>query len=284
MIDLHTHSTFSDGTLTPTELLELAEQVGLYAVALTDHDTVSGIEEALDAAAGKSVRFVPGVEISGEIDRGALHILGLFADHRNNELREMLAFAETQRINRNIVIVERLRQLGMDITVDEVKAEAGEGVMGRPHFAALMIRKGYVSDMEEAFVRYLAKGGAAFVPKVRIPREKAVAVIRRAGGVPVLAHPDQTGRGGAELTALLTSLKNLGLLGMETHYSGYAPNRVRKYSRSARALGLLESGGSDFHGSVKPTLHLGEGPGSLNVPDEFYDRLHSAAQEIQKAV
>ena len=283
MIDLHTHSAFSDGTLSPTELLALAEEIGLYAVALTDHDTVSGIEEALDAAAGKRVHFVPGVEISGEIDRGALHILGLFVDHRNVALREMLSFAETQRGNRNVVIVDRLRQLGMDITIEEVKEEAGDGVVGRPHFASLMIKKGYAATVEEAFLRYLAKGGAAFVPKVRMPRDKAISVIRGAGGVPVLAHPDQTGRGGAELTALLTSLKALGLVGMETHYSGYAPNRMRKYARSARALGLLQSGGSDFHGSVKPTLHLGVGPGNLHVPGEFYDRLRSAAEKIRKA-
>lgn len=277
VIDLHCHSTFSDGTFSPEEIIETAEKIGLFAVALTDHDTVSGIERALDAAAGKNVRFVPGIEISAEIENGTLHIVGLFVDHKNKELREMLLFAEDQRRRRNIRIVERFQALGISISVEEMEAEAGPGVMGRPHFAALLLRKGYVATPKEAFLRYLGKGGSAFVPKARIPRRRAIEIIRRAGGVPVLAHPDQTRRGGMALDSLLDELCELGLLAVETHYSGYSPTQVRKYARTAKKHGLFQSGGSDFHGAAKPGLALGVGPGTLNVPDEFYAQLADLA-------
>lgn len=273
MIDLHCHSTFSDGTYTPEALIESAEEIGLTAVALTDHDTVSGIPDALEAARGKRVRFVPGVEISGEIDHGALHILGLFVDHRNEALNRMLAFAEHERYQRNVTIAARLQSIGMSITFEEVEAEASPGVMGRPHFATIMLRKGYVTSMEEAFLRYLGKGGAAFVPKARIPREQAISTIRGASGIPILAHPDQTRRAGRELDDLLTELAGLGLMGMETVYSGYTVERTRQFRRTARNHGLLESGGSDFHGAVKPTLSLGTGPGNLMVPDAFLEEM-----------
>jgi predicted metal-dependent phosphoesterase TrpH len=264
--------------LSPEELLLLAENIGLYAVALTDHDTVMGIGPAMEAARGKSVRFVPGVEISGEIDSGALHILGLFVDHENVELNKMLSFAEEQRYQRNVQIAARLQALGFSITIEEVAEVAGRGSMGRPHFASVMMAKGYAATMSEAFLKYLAKGGAAFVPKVRIPRKKAIEVIVGASGIPVLAHPDQTHRGGKELDALLEELRALGLMAMETYYSGYPPTRSRKYRKTANRLNLLESGGSDFHGSVKPGISLGTGPGNLNVPDEIYDRLAKAAK------
>jgi 3',5'-nucleoside bisphosphate phosphatase len=277
VIDLHCHSTFSDGTFSPEEIIEAAEKTGLFAVALTDHDTVEGIENAVEAAASKTVRFVPGVEISAEIENGTLHILGLFIDHKNKALLEMLGFAEEQRRLRNLQIAARLQAIGISISVDEMEETAGPGVMGRPHFAALLQQKGYVATPREAFLRYLGKGGAAFVPKTRIPRHQAVSIIRQAGGVPVLAHPDQTRRGGRALDILLEELCELGLLAVETHYSGYSPTRVRKYARMAQAHGLAKSGGSDFHGAAKPGLALGFGPGTLNVPDEFYFHLAALA-------
>lgn len=281
MIDLHCHSTFSDGTLTPEAIIELAESIGLYAVALTDHDTVAGIERAMAAAADKVVHFVPGVEISGEIENGALHILGLFVDYRNESLNRMLAFAEHERYQRNVIIASRLQTIGLSISIEEVAEVARPGVMGRPHFATLMLKKGYVGTMEEAFLRYLGKGGAAFVPKTRIPRHEAISVIREAGGVPVLAHPDQTHRGGMELDDLLGELKGLGLLGIETNYSGYTTDRTRQFRRLAAKHGLQQSGGSDFHGAVKPRLSLGCGPGNLHVPDVFYDKLLASAAVVR---
>lgn len=281
MIDLHCHSTFSDGTFTPEELIDSAERIGLYAVALTDHDTVSGIDRALAAASGKSVHFVPGVEISGEIERGALHILGLFIDHENDTLKKMLAYAETERYRRNVNIASRLQTIGISISIEEVEEVARPGVMGRPHFATIMLKKGYVGTMEEAFLRYLGKGGAAFIPKTRIPRAQAISVIREAGGISVLAHPDQTYRGGKELDDLLGELRRLGLGGMETHYSGYSAERTRQFRQSAEKHGLLESGGSDFHGAVKPALSLGSGRGNLQVPDVFYDKLLASAAAVR---
>ncbi len=273
MIDLHCHSCYSDGTLSPEEVITEALSIGLFAVAVTDHDTVNGIEIAIEAAIGKSINFVPGVEISAEIETGALHIVGLFINHKSPELLEMLSFAEQERKKRNIKIVNRLRTIGISITTEEVEEEASPGIIGRPHFASILLRKGYVGSMEEAFLKYLAKGGAAYIPKTRIPQSEAVSVIRKASGIPIIAHPDQTKRGGSELSALINQLKKHGLLGIETCYSGYSKKDIKKLSGLARKHDLLQSGGSDFHGAIKPSIRLGYGPGNLNVPNEFYDRL-----------
>ena len=278
MIDLHTHSTFSDGTLTPTELVDLAETGGLTAVALTDHDTVAGIEEGRAAAKDRSVEFVPGVELSAEIDRGALHILGLFVDHTDAALTSLLDETIRYRKARNEKIVERFCELGMPLTLDEVETEAKTGTVGRPHFAAVLTRKGYARSIRDAFLRFLSKNGAAYFPKVRVSPERAIAIIRGAGGIPVLAHPDQTHLGGRELADFIERLKSLGLMGMETHYSGYTQRQSRKLAKLAKRFQLVESGGSDFHGAVKPGLFLGTGPGNLHVPDAFLPRLHDAAR------
>jgi 3',5'-nucleoside bisphosphate phosphatase len=277
MIDLHTHSSFSDGTLTPTALVNLAETIGLKAVALTDHDTVAGVPEGIRAAEHLRVHFVPGVELSAQIDRGALHILGLFVDHTHPDLTSVLDDTIRFRNQRNDQVIQRLGALGISISLEEVEKEAKMGTLGRPHFAAVLTRKGYTHSIRDAFLRYLSKNGAAYIPKVRIPPERAIEVIQKAGGVPVLAHPDQTHLGGQELATLIENLKEMGLKAIETRYSGYTRTQSRKYSRLAARFCLRESGGSDFHGAVKPGLALGVGPGDLNVPDDFLELLREAA-------
>ena len=281
MIDLHTHSTFSDGTLTPTQLVELAAQVGLSAVALTDHDTVAGVQEGIDAAASRNVIFIPGVELSAEIDHGALHILGLFVDHTHPILMSLLDDTIRFRVQRNHKIVERFNDLGMPITLEEVEAVAGDGTVGRPHFAQVLTSKGYTRSVRDAFLRYLSKNGAAYFPKVRVSPERAISVIEAAGGVSVLAHPDQTHLGGRDLADFIERLKGMGLKAMETHYSGYTHAQSRKYAKLALRFCLKESGGSDFHGSVKPGLSLGTGPGDLHVPDRFLAPLVATAKALR---
>lgn len=277
MIDLHTHSTFSDGTLTPAVLIDLADMLDMSAVALTDHDTVAGIPEGLEAAKGRAVRFVPGVELSCDIDHGALHIIGLFVDHTHSELTALLQEAIDNRNRRNIKIVDRLNAIGMPITIEDVQKKAVVGTIGRPHFAAVLTEKGYTHTSREAFLKYLSKNGAAYFPKVRIAPERAIRTISKAGGISVLAHPDQTHLGGRALAECIQRLKEMGLDAMETHYPGYTISRTRKYRKLAIRLGLLQSGGSDFHGDVKPGLALGTGPGDLNVPDELLPLLEQAA-------
>jgi predicted metal-dependent phosphoesterase TrpH len=277
MIDLHTHSTFSDGTSTPTELVNLAEHTGLTAFALTDHDTVDGIDEGLEAAGDGDVLFIPGVELSAQIDRGVLHILGLFVDHTHTNLTALLNDTVLFRERRNEKIIERFRQLDISVSLDEVQAEAGIGTVGRPHFAQVLTKKGYTRSVRDAFLRYLSKNGAAYFPKVRIPPERAISVIGDAGGVSVLAHPDQTHLGGRELATLIERLKKMGLKAMETRYSGYTRSQSRKYARLAERFCLKESGGSDFHGAVKPGLRMGFGRGDLCVPDAFLPPLRQVA-------
>jgi 3',5'-nucleoside bisphosphate phosphatase len=282
MIDLHTHSTASDGTLSPGDLVAAAEAAGLTAVALTDHDTVDGIAEARAAAVGRSVELVPGVEISAMMDKGALHIVGLFIDPEDPGLREVLELAKSYRRARDRRIVERLETLGMPVTLGEVAAAAKGGVAGRPHFASVMVAKGYVKSLRVAFRNYLKKGQAAYVPKQRIERRRAVEVIRAAGGVPVLAHPDQTGLLGDQLEALIEELWGFGLAGIETQCSGYTPAETRAYARLAETYHLVQSGGSDFHGAIKPGLALGRGPGGLRVPDDFLPPIRARAEAIQR--
>ena len=283
MIDLHTHSTFSDGTLAPAALVELADTLKIEAVALTDHDTIDGIPEAIDAARHRAVRFVPGVELSCEIEHGALHIIGLFIDHTHPGLNALLDEATANRNARNAKIADRFCDLGMPLTLAEVEEKAIIGTVGRPHFAAVLTEKGYTHSIREAFLKYLGKNGAAYYPKVRIAPDRAIRTISEAGGLSVLAHPDQTHLGGKALADYLQGLRDSGLDAMETHYSGYTVSRSRKYRKLAIRLGLMQSGGSDFHGGVKPGLALGAGPGDLHVPSELLPVLERAAQARQAA-
>jgi 3',5'-nucleoside bisphosphate phosphatase len=276
MIDLHMHSTFSDGSCTPGELVDMAADSGLKAIALTDHDTIDGVGRFLQAAAAHGIAAISGVELSAECSPGTMHILGYGVDIENAELCERLAWLRAKRANRNVLILEKINELGLELGWDEIAACAGSDVVGRPHFAQAMIARGYCSDKQEVFDKYLAKGRRAYVDRVRLAAEECIALIRSAGGVAVLAHPDSLKLSHSKLRAKVADLSALGLGGIECYYSTFIPRDSERILSLASEFGLLATGGSDFHGTGSPKLRMGFGFGSLAVPDELYDSLLAA--------
>jgi predicted metal-dependent phosphoesterase TrpH len=273
-VDLHCHSTASDGTLPPREVVRLAQSSGLVGLALTDHDTVAGVNEARDEAEQLGLHFIAGIEISCTYPApGTLHMLGYGVDPDSPVLREMMRQLIDARDNRNPRIVERLNELGVAITMDEVNAEAGGSVVGRPHIAAILHRKGYVSSIKQAFDKYLGQGAPAYFDKERLAPQRALELIDRSGGVAVLAHPIQLRTtNDAELERVVKDLVDLGLAGIETIHSDHDPAMIEKYTRIAERLKLLQTGGSDFHGTNKKDISLGRANGR-RIPREMMDRL-----------
>jgi len=279
-IDLHTHSNASDGSLSPGELVAHAVQRGAAAIALTDHDTVAGLPEALRAAEACSFELVPGLEISADYLGGGMHILGYFIDHADPFFQQELERLQEARRERNPKIIARLQELGIPITYDRVLALSG-GQIGRPHIAQAMLQIGAVQNLEEAFKKYLTKGAPAYVEKFRLSPEQAIVLIHRAGGVPVLAHPftlNCTTR--EQLTGLLRRLKDQGLQGLECLYSEHTPDQTREYLHLAAELDLRVTGGSDFHGQNKEGVEILTGYGSLRIP---YQRLQ-ALKDLKAAL
>ena len=271
IVDLHTHSTASDGSFTPRELVALAHKAGLQALALTDHDTVEGLDEALAAGQELGLTVIPGVEISiqgeGLLGKPAsLHVLGLWVDHRHPGLLAGLKLLQEARAQRNPQIVDKFNALGIPLTLAEVAAHAGGQLIGRPHFAQALLERGIVKDRGEAFARYLAAGAAAYVPKDRFPPEAGIAMLRAAGGVPVLAHPGLLKLPQFEMESLARRLMDLGLEGLEALYGEHDSATRLGLTRLAARLGLVTSGGSDFHGRAKADIALGTGRGDLRVP------------------
>jgi len=275
MIDLHMHSTFSDGSLTPEELVKEAERQKLTAIALTDHDTTSGLSRFLSAGEKSSVRTLPGVEISADFSPGTMHMLGYFVDPLDETLERKLKWIREGRESRNQEILKKLRDLGCDIEWKEVAGYAGEDVVGRPHFAQALLAHDYVSTKNEAFEKYLGKGKAAYADRRRFTPEDSIALIRSAGGVPVLAHPFTLQVSKDELRKLVGELAEQGLQGIEVYYSEHKKNAVERYSQFAKDFGLVMSGGSDFHGAMAPDIKLGRGFGNLRVPDELLPALEA---------
>ena len=279
-VDLHTHSTASDGTLAPSEVVRLAAAQGLSAIALTDHDTVAGAAEAASAALSFGIDFLPGIEISAEFPQpGTLHILGYGIDPDSPDLRNLTETLLAGRDNRNPKIVAKLNELGMAITMDEVEAEAhigsGGGVIGRPHIAAILVRKGYANSMADAFKYFLAPGGSAYFDKERLSPQTAIAMIKQSGGLAVLAHPSQLRTtNDAELDRVIKHLIDLGLAGIEVLHSDHSETQTKTYTALADRYGVLKTGGSDFHGSNKPTIPLGQANGR-RVPRAFFEALRA---------
>ncbi|MBU7006474.1 PHP domain-containing protein [Phosphitispora fastidiosa] len=264
-IDLHVHTTASDGTMTPERIVFLAARCGLKAVAITDHDTVEGLAEALQAGEKAGIEVVPGVEIGVDYP-GEMHILGYYMDHRSSRLSRDLAQLRESRDRRNPRMAAKLRELGFDITMDEVARAAGGTVVGRPHFAAVLKKKGYINSVEEAFDRYLGAGRPAYVKKDKISPAQGIEMITGAGGIPVLAHPHYLRAGGREeFEELLRALCGSGLMGIEAYYSTHSATETAYFCALAKTNGLLVTGGSDFHGANKPEIKLGRGLGGLAV-------------------
>ena len=264
-VDLHTHSTASDGTLSPAEVVALADAANLAAFALTDHDTTSGLAEARTAAALRpALRFIPGVEVSARYSPGTMHILGLGIDENSPALRRLLAGFINARDERNPKIIARLHELGIDVGMEDVLAaaesfEPGRAhVIGRMHIAEAMRVKGHAQSIQDAFTRYLSNGGIAFVDKERLDPQEVIQGIIAGGGVAVLAHPVQLKIGdGQELEDYVRRLAAWGLGGIEVYHPDHSDGQTRHYLDLARSLGLLVTGGSDFHGSAKPGVAIG---------------------------
>jgi predicted metal-dependent phosphoesterase TrpH len=276
-LDLHLHTTHSDGSCTPTEVIALAHKAGVTALAITDHDITTGVFEATMAGQAHGIDVIPGIEISSTFENSELHILGYFLDYEDAQLNERLTRLRESRHRRNPKIIERLQAAGIDITYDEVRALAGTDSVGRPHIARVLMEKRVVASAKEAFDQWLADGRPAYVPRELPTPSEAMQWIREAKGLPVLAHPTWVKTTEGTLTDLVRRLKADGLDGVEVHYSTHTPRQTRDYLALAKQLDLLVTGGSDFHGLTKPDIDVGVGKGALHVPGSLLDKLKDAA-------
>jgi predicted metal-dependent phosphoesterase TrpH len=277
VIDLHTHSTVSDGSESPEAIVEMAHGVGCSAVALTDHDSLAGLPRAGARAAELGIRLVPGCEVSCvPVATGGVHVLVYFVDDPTSPLGTELDRLREDRWSRNLALVERLNQLGIPVTLPMVAAHAGtEAGVGRPHFAQAMVDLGAVGSLDEAFDRYLANGGEAYVPKARLTVADVCRLARASGGVAVLAHPTTLGLDPGALADAVRDMAASGLGGLEAVYGRYPPRLRTDLGNLARRFGLVPTGGSDFHGATKPDLSVGTGTGDLKVLDRTLDRLEA---------
>lgn len=279
MIDLHVHSNISDGTLSPTKVIDLAVDAGLKAMALTDHDTIGGIAEAMERAIyyknnGVDFTLIPGVELSVGYNKRDIHILGLYIDSENQNLRNLLKQMVAEREERNLKMVQNFQNDGIQITIGELKEESKDAVITRAHFAKILVRKRYVKTAKEAFDRYLNEDSKYYVNRKFITPEQAIKAILEADGIPVLAHPMLYHLPEEELDQLIERLTKHGLKGIETIYSTYSPKEEETVRQLASNHHLLMTGGSDFHGEVKPDISIGTGRGNLVIPDELLDGLN----------
>ena len=259
-IDLHAHTTASDGSLSPTALVSAAHALGLRALAVTDHDTLGGLAEASAAAKTAGLELVPGVELSVEDDGGRFHLLGYGFRAEDAALGDALATLRKSRAARNALMAQKMQALGLPVTMDDVRAEAGEDaeVIARPHFARALIKRGVVSSVSEAFDRYLSTGKPLYLPKEVLSPRDAIALLHAAGGVAVMAHPGLVPLSASALAARVGFLaEDAGLDGLEALYSQHSPADTARFLALAAQHGLLVTGGSDFHGTPKPTVPLG---------------------------
>jgi len=281
-IDLHIHSTASDGSLSPSEILTLARNLNLGAIAITDHDTINGSREAIAYGTPPSIQFLTGVEISASPPplfpcSGSFHILGYSINLDDPALNNTLSLLQKARKNRNPKILTLLSNMGIGLTLEEIRSEVGECQLGRPHIALIMVKKGYVQSIDAAFEKYLGKGKPAYVDKYRIDCAKAIAIITEAGGIPVLAHPTLLQiKNNAIFENLVGTLKDMGLKGIEIYYPEHTLDLVSYYADIANRHNLLMTGGTDFHGSIKPEIKMGSGKGNLSIPYDLYEKLISS--------
>jgi predicted metal-dependent phosphoesterase TrpH len=271
-IDLHLHTNKSDGRLPPTELVRLAYQGGIRRMALTDHDTTAGVDEAMAEGQRLGVEVIPGVELGTDSRSGDLHMLGLFLDYRDQEFQQTMRRFREGRIARVHKIVANLADAGVNITVERVFEIAGEASVGRPHVAQALLEAGYVSAMPEAFEKWLAYGGPGDVPRDKLSPEDAIDLIHAVGGLAVVAHPHE-GKGVFEI---LPGLAAHGLDGIETYYQGYNAERVANLVALGKEHGLLPTGGSDFHGfPLAGHTEVVNYPGSVEIPPSILDDLEA---------
>lgn len=271
-VDLHTHSTYSDGTLTPQQLVNLAKESGLSVFALTDHDSVDGIKEAAKEAVRVGIEFIPGIEFSAAEDTQT-HIIGLFVDPENETLLQTVRKLRGCRRNRIEQICRNLKKLGIDISYSEALEISGSDFVGRAHIAKVAVDKGYCKTVKECFDKYIGLGKPAYVEKTELTAVEAVKAIKAAGGLAFLAHLHQTDYDIRQLEVLLKQLKDVGLDGVEGYYTEYTPVHIIQYRALAEKLSLILSGGSDYHGALKPHISIGTGTGNLRIPYYIVDNM-----------
>jgi predicted metal-dependent phosphoesterase TrpH len=282
-VDLHTHTTASDGSLTPTELVAEAAALAMETIAITDHDTLAGLAEGVSAGGRYQVEVIPGVEINTDVPGGEVHILGYFVDPDDADLNAELNRLREGRVGRARRMVEKLQALGAPITWERVQAIAGEASVGRPHVAQALVEAGFVASAREAFERYIGREGPAYVERLRMTPAEATMIIARARGVPVLAHPEPIGAAAEfgpslDWEALLPELVRAGLRGLEAYYTGYPATVTERLLALARRFGLIVTGGSDYHG---PGRLAGATLGGVYVPPKTVRRLKALAQEVR---
>jgi predicted metal-dependent phosphoesterase TrpH len=277
MIDLHTHSTASDGSLTPARLIEEAANRGLSAIALTDHDTINGLEEARGEADKRGVRFIPGVELEiqqpGAAPPGEFHLLGLGLTHPTQTFLDTMAELSRLREERNLKILDRMHELSIDAAYEDIRALSGGHSVGRPHFAALLVNRRIVKNREQAFACYLGKGKLLYEPKAGLEFGRAVKIIKDSGGIAVLAHPMSLYVAWGRLPSLVEDLKNQGLDGIEAWHPTAKVRSCRRLEELGRSLGLFITAGSDFHGEARPDRKLGLTAGDRMIEDAVLEAI-----------
>lgn len=270
-VDLHLHTTASDGQFSPSELVAMALERNLLAIAITDHDTTAGIDEAWEAARGTGLEVIPGVEISCDVPHEEVHLLGYYFDHHHQALQGKLHAMRDARLRRAKGMLARLTALGLPLPWEMVAELAGDGSVGRPHIAQSMLKMGYVASTDEAFDLYIGRNGPAYVERYKLGPSDAVSLIEEARGLPVLAHP-------LKVMHFLPSLVEAGLVGLEVYYNGYSPEDIRELAALARKFDLIPTGGSDFHGpDVLDTVEMG----GVWVPMESVERLRALAKKMR---
>jgi hypothetical protein len=270
-VDLHIHTTVSDGTLTPEEVVEYAHREELAAIGITDHDVTEGIEIAIEAASKYGLEIVPGVELSSDYEKKEVHILGYYMDCKNEKFQKKLVLFRKARYERAKEMVRRLKSLRMEIDFERVEEIAGRGAIGKPHIAQVLVEKGYVSSIPGAAWKYLGSGGPVSVPKYKLKPSEAIDIILKAGGIPVLAHP-----AGTKVDELIPQLVKDGLMGLEAYDAINPPSIAHYYISLAKKYGLLITGGSDCHGKVKGGIRIGK----VKAPYEIVEKLKEAKAKL----
>ena len=279
-IDLHTHSTASDGTFSPRELVQEAQNCGLQALALTDHDTTKGLQEVIRAGENADLEAIPGCELSVNYPTGQMHIVGLWLPGNPKYVNDKLKYLRDRRHSRNERILQKLATLGIYLDFQEVKELAGDASIGRPHIARMLMEKNYVHTVQEAFDKYIGPGGQAYVPKDKLDPEQAIQVLKQEGATVILAHPYSLEISFAELRSEVQRLMDYGLDGMEVYYTEHTEEQTQEYLNICEEFGLLVSGGSDFHGSVKPEVKLGSGKNNLDIPYSLLENMKKHRKDL----
>ncbi len=270
-IDLHTHSTKSDGSLTPTELIDAALKANLGAVALTDHDTTAGLSEAMNYAKDKPIQVIPGIELSTAYGKIDIHLIGLFIDPTSKALENHLKDIIEARTIRNKKMCAEFEKHHIKLSYEDLLTEYPESVITRAHYATYLYKHGHVKSVKEAFERYVGDNASCYIPREHITPQQGISIIKETGGIPILAHPTIYKMSKKSLEDFVEILANAGLKGIETTYSTYSTSDTAFIKRLAKKNHLMESGGSDFHGALKPTIQIGKGQGKLFVPSSFID-------------